>query len=53
MTDFDFYTSLPDYEEIKDYLELDPEGYEIPVDLPPFQAGTKITYIFGYQSTEL
>jgi translation initiation factor 3 subunit B len=37
MADLNYYKSLEDYESIKDYLQLDPEGFEIPVDLPEFQ----------------
>lgn len=33
----DYYTSLPDYEDIAPYLEEDPEGFEPEVDFPPFE----------------
>ena len=37
MSELDFYKLLPDYEDIKQYLELDPEDYEPPLELPVFQ----------------
>ena len=33
----DYYTSLDDYEEIAPYLEVDPEGFEPPIDIEPFK----------------
>jgi hypothetical protein len=39
MSDLKFYESLDDYDAIKEFLELDPEGYEPPVDIAPFMPG--------------
>ena len=33
----DYYTSLDDYEEIAPYLEVDPDGFEPPIDIEPFK----------------
>lgn len=37
MSDLDYFKTARDYEEIKEFLELDPEGFEIPMDIPDFQ----------------
>ena len=35
-SDLDYYKSLEDYEKIKDYLDLDEEGYEVPLEIEEF-----------------
>ena len=37
MSDLAYYQSLRDYESLKPFLDIDPAGYEIPLDLPTFE----------------
>jgi len=39
MSDIDYYERLDDYDDIKQFLDLDPEGFELQVPLPPFEPG--------------
>lgn len=38
MSDLDYYRSLEDYEKIKEYLDVDPEGFEVPIEIDEFKA---------------
>lgn len=37
--DIEDFTEVDDYENLKEYLEQDPERFEEPTDLPPFEPG--------------
>ena len=37
MADLAYYKSLEDYDRIKDYLDLDEPGFQIPMDIPEFK----------------
>ena len=46
MADLSYYKDLNDFELISPYLDLDPEGFEIPMKLPPFKPGTWTLILF-------
>ena len=42
MPDVEDFTELEDYEEIKEFLEQDPEKFEKPTNLPDFEPGISL-----------
>ena len=42
MADIDYYRNLDDYDDIKDFIEMDPPGFKLEIPLPPFEPGSEL-----------
>lgn len=44
MADIEYYRNLDDYDDIKDFIEMDPPDFKLEIPLPPFEPGLDFLY---------